>query len=203
MQSVSCTQLCITAGRRRLVSDFTWSCTPGGVAWLIGSNGSGKSSLLRVLAGWRASSSGEVRWEGLSGHRIRYLAPAMTGPPDLRVCDFVRFVRAGAHESAEHPLIAALFPRTADLSRSFGSLSSGEAKRLLLWALLREGAGPLVLDEPYEYLSREAKEALTVLLHQCARRSVVVVATNQEVTEQPNDAVLLLEGDRIEVRNGL
>lgn len=203
MQSVACTQLNITAGRRRLVSDFTWSCVPGGIAWLLGSNGSGKSSLLRVLAGWQAPSSGGVEWNGLHGERVRYLAPAMTGPSDMRVGDFIRFVRPRNAGLGEEGAVLQLFPHTLDTSRTFASLSSGEARRLLLWALLLDGSGPLVLDEPYEYLSRDAKTALTTLLQLRAQHAVVIVATNQDVAERRNDAVLMLEGDRIGVRNGL
>jgi ATPase subunit of ABC transporter with duplicated ATPase domains len=125
----------------------------------------------------------------------------MSAPGDLRVSDFVELIDAvGIHEGDTGDL-QKIFPAAPDLRRSFGSLSTGEAKRLLLWGLLRANRGPLVLDEPYEHLSRDAKAALTDILRARAERNTVVVATNQDVPERAGDDILLLEDDRIEVRH--
>jgi ATPase subunit of ABC transporter with duplicated ATPase domains len=211
--ALSCDDVSVRAGRREVVSRFTWRHRAGGIAWLFGSNGSGKSSLLRVLAGFERPATGHVRWA--SSERIHFLTPAMSAPPDVRVCDFVELARALARGTDSDEL-RSLLPKLADDTHRFGTLSTGEAKRLLLWSILRsEGppgsrssssakapspdSWPLVLDEPYEHLSRDAKAVLTVLLQRWAEHSVVVIATNQDVPMRSQDALLTLEGTRLEV----
>jgi ABC-type transport system involved in cytochrome c biogenesis ATPase subunit len=182
---------------RSLLVQFTWTSRPGGITWLTGSNGSGKSSLLRVLAGWQRPSGGSVHWHGVEGRRLQYFNPAMHAGSDLRVGDFVALVDRITPWS-RHPALFALFPATAAGEKRFGQLSTGEAKRLLLWALLRAHAGPLLLDEPYEHLSREARASLTMLLRERAAGEVVIVATHQEVATREPDVTLAFNGDRIE-----
>ncbi len=196
---VRCSNLGIRADRS-LLANFTWEHEPGGAAWLVGSNGSGKSSLLRVLAGWQTAASGSVAWTGVSAGRLHYFNPAMSAGGDLRVGDFTALIQAITPPTADAN-VAALLPDTVTARKRFGQLSTGEGKRILLWALLRAGGGPLLLDEPYEHLSRDAKTVLTELLRARAAHDIVIVATNQEVPECDLDTLLTFNGDHIEVRD--
>jgi ABC-type transport system involved in cytochrome c biogenesis ATPase subunit len=199
---VAVERLEVRSGRRVLVSPFSWTHTAGSIAWLVGENGTGKSSLLRVLAGRQRSSRGRVRWLGI-GARVRYYTPAMSAPADLRVKDWTDFVSWVQTADRATDSIEALRPRTANPGRRFGDLSTGEAKRFLLWGLLRLPHGPLVLDEPYEHLSREAKHALTESLRIIARDTVMVVATNQEIPLQGDEVLLSLDGTEIQWQTAL
>ena len=196
---VACSGLHIRTDRS-LLADFSWQHAPGGIAWLLGSNGSGKSSLLRVLAGWQAPTEGTVTWAGAPAGRRYYFNPAMSAGADLRVADFMALMHTLAPPFQDEDL-AALYPESVGPNRRFGQLSTGEAKRILLWALLRPAPGPLLLDEPYEHLSRDAKDALTRLLRARAADDVVIIATNQDVPEHATDTLLTFDGDRIEVRH--
>jgi ABC-type transport system involved in cytochrome c biogenesis ATPase subunit len=192
----------IRRGRGVLVSPFSWTHQEGSIAWLVGENGTGKSSLLRVLAGRQLPHGGRVRWQGV-GAPLRYYSPTMSAPSDMRVKDWVDFVCSVRIADREAESIEALRPRTANPRRRFGVLSTGEAKRLLLWGLLRPLEGPLILDEPYEHLSREAKHALTAGLRGIARDTVVVVATNQEIRLQGNEKLLTLDATEIQLETAL
>lgn len=195
---VRCLNLRIRADRS-LLSNFSWQHRPGGIAWILGSNGSGKSSLLRVLAGWQKPDAGHVAWGNVAS-AIHYFNPAMSAASDLRVGDFSSMVeRMTARPDAD---AASLLPDTVSPAKRFGQLSTGEAKRILLWAVLLGGGGPLLLDEPYEHLSRDAKARLTQLLQDRAARDVVIVATNQDVPERGSDTLLTFEGDQITVGHG-
>jgi ATPase subunit of ABC transporter with duplicated ATPase domains len=108
------------------------------------------------------------------------------------------FVESAA-PGTENAHLEILRPRLINDDSRFRTLSTGEAKRILLWSMLRQKAGPLILDEPYEHLSREGKTALSALLHSWAQHSVVVVATNQDVPMRPGDTQLTLNGTRLEV----
>jgi ABC-type transport system involved in cytochrome c biogenesis ATPase subunit len=194
---IVCNKLSIRVDRS-LLSGFSWEHRPGRIAWLVGSNGSGKSSLLRVLAGWHRPASGTIHWSGVTAAKVRYFNPAMSAGGDLRIADFVATIASLAPPSND-ARVAALYPDTITASKRFGQLSTGEAKRVLLWALLLSGTGPLILDEPYEHISRDAKALLTEILRTRAVRDVVIIATNQDVPEQSGDSILMFDSDRIEV----
>ena len=194
-----CSDLVIRAGRRELLSRFNWGHEPGHIAWLFGSNGSGKSSLLRVFAGLRKPTSGVVEWRSHRFDGIVYHSPALQVPPEVRVGAFVEFAERISNQAAPANLLASLYPENVGGDDRFKTLSTGEAKRLMLWAILRRGNCALVLDEPYEHLSRDAKTTLSALLRWYAKEFVVIVATNQDVPLEVGDAVLTFEGSEVEV----
>ena len=51
-------------GDRRLFSDINFSLEPGSLIQLTGANGSGKTSLLRIICGLLTAAEGEIRWQG-------------------------------------------------------------------------------------------------------------------------------------------
>lgn len=195
-------ELSIRHGRTKIIDGFTWTHTPGRVAWVVGENGAGKSSLLRVLARRATPTGGTVAWCG---------PPALT--PDLLYYQPAMRLPARAFESEWSDLLDALRgpedaapvpPRLTPPRRShparFDRLSTGEAKRILLVGLLRRTAPFIFLDEPYEHLSEDAKAALTTALVERARSAVVVVATNQSVPAGAGAGpIVCLSGPRVRV----
>ncbi|MGQ0561445.1 MAG: ABC transporter ATP-binding protein [Gemmatimonadota bacterium] len=175
--------LMIVSGRRTLVSGLTLTVRPGSLTWIVGENGAGKSSLLRVFAR-RASAAGSIEY--LPEPRLRDIAfysPLMGPPAHVTVGRWLAFHhQLPAAPAARIAQADALLPdvRAAAL---LTRLSTGETKRLLLWGLLRVQRSFTFLDEPYEHLSPAAKHSLTDLLRARALRGVVVVATNQEVPD--------------------
>lgn len=81
-------------------------------------------------------------------------------------------------------------------NRLLGRVSTGEAKRTLLEALLRKPAPFVFLDEPYEHLSARARDALTEVLVARAKTAVVVVATNQPIPDAAAGPVVQVDGER-------
>ncbi len=184
--------------RRSVLCDLTWEHRPGRVAWVVGENGTGKSSLLRTLAGRARPAAGSVWIDGPTGTRPTrplYYHPGMRLPPHVRVRDWCRLTGSLTNAANSHFLEAPLEP-TLPPDRPLGRLSTGEAKRLLLGALLRRDRPVLILDEPYEHLSPDARDALTAALVARAWSAVVVVATNQPVPEDAHGPILRLNGDR-------
>ncbi|HEX7120259.1 MAG TPA: ATP-binding cassette domain-containing protein [Longimicrobiales bacterium] len=188
--------------RRRLVSALTWTHRAGRIAWIVGENGAGKSSLLRVLAGRARPAAGAVALLDPSGRPAErlYYHPAMRLPAGITVGEWRRFVgRLGGtddRDAAPDRDVAALLRPDVPSHRLLRRLSTGESKRLLLEALLGRPAPFVFLDEPYEHLSARARDGLTATLVARARESVVVVATNQPVPAYARGPVVHVDGER-------
>lgn len=181
----------VRRGATTLVERLDLEIAAGCMFWIVGPNGAGKSTLLRVMALLDPPASGRVA-HAPAPPRLLYFHPDMSLPAASTVRAWDRLVEevlpAGGSLAP-----TALRPRLSG-SRRVGRLSTGERKRLVLDALLR-CPGPLLLDEPYEHLSPEAKTALTRILEARARTAVVVVASNQMLARAEQDRGLrLLDG---------
>ncbi|MGQ0814138.1 MAG: ABC transporter ATP-binding protein [Gemmatimonadota bacterium] len=183
-------RLTVSARRGIVLKDMSFAAAAGTLTWIIGENGAGKSSLLRVLA-MRAGGTGAVQLEPYPEITdITFYSPLMGVPANLTVASWLRFNTQLIAEDAlclgpDDPLLPAV-SATARLT----TLSTGEAKRLLLWSLLRVRRPFTFLDEPYEHLSPAAKSRLTDILVARAVGCVVVVATNQDVPNIPNKQII-------------
>ena len=125
---------------------------------VIGANGSGKSALVRTLAGDLPTVAGE-RWAGPS-IRVGYLAQEHSpAPPGATAIEVVRRHRPCSEEEAVSALLRFLFSYE-QARQPVGSLSGGERTRLELLLLMRGGANLLVLDEPTNHLDIDSVEML-------------------------------------------
>lgn len=183
--------LTVRRGPNVVVEHLDLTIAPGTVFWVVGPNGAGKTSLLRVMAGIDRARAGAVSWRSAEGEPFLYFQSEMTLPPSATVGDWERLLGGlVAHRGAGSR--TGLWP-DAGAHRRIGRLSTGERKRLLLDALFRR-PGSLLLDEPFEHLSPDAKDELSRLMEARARTNVVVAATNQATGRAARDGGLRLEG---------
>lgn len=188
------TDVTIQRGPTRVVSGLDLVVRSGRVFWVVGPNGAGKSSLLRVMGLLDPPVSGRVGHQGAE-QPLLYFHSEMALPRSSTVGAWARLVDTLLPEgSVREP--TGLLPGL-DRRRKVGRLSTGERKRLLLDALLRR-PGSLLLDEPYEHLSPDARAALTRILEERSADSVVVVATNHWTERARQDGGLRLEGGAAE-----
>ena len=161
-------------GIKTLFSDVTFGIEKGDKTALIASNGSGKSTMLRIIVGKEWADTGTVTFA--NGIRVGYLEQLPYFDPELSIQDIVdeaaRKYRAEVTEDLdtrpyELRLVQMLtrFELT-DLQQRIGNLSGGQVKRLALAMVLVDDPDLLILDEPTNHLDVEMVEWLEKYLSQ-------------------------------------
>jgi iron complex transport system ATP-binding protein len=205
----------------RILHDVTWAVSRGEKWIVLGLNGSGKSSLLRLLSGFGYPSRGSMRVFGAEFgrtdlHSLRRRIGWVHG--DL-AGDFPRFmdcrevVESGGEGSialyeelngkaalrAEEALAAIGADHLA--RRLFSTLSTGERQRVLIARALAAGPDLLLLDEPCLGLDPLVREefllSLGALFDTQAGLTVIAVTHHVEEIIEGYDRVLLLSGGRV------
>lgn len=194
-------RLTIRRGRAEILRELSWSHKAGHVAWIVGENGAGKSSLLRVIAGRAAPSAGRVRLVVRRPHAARtvYYHPDMRTPRHATLGEWRRWTRALLPKAGGPAPPRPLAPTDLAVEHRLDRLSTGQMKRLLLDVLLRQPADLVVLDEPFAHLSEDARHRLADALALRARDAIVVVATNRAVAAPGGAmaAVLAVDADAV------
>lgn len=163
-------------GERRLFSGLSFTLSAGQLLHLSGENGSGKTSLMRILCGLHTPHAGAVRWKGRpiasldqNYHRdLAYIGHLNGIKDDLTPLEnlAVAATLAGMTVGADR-LLGALFTfgvsACADLPLRY--LSQGQRRRVALARLALSQTRPLwVLDEPFNALDSAAVTQLRNLL---------------------------------------
>ncbi len=196
---------------RTLFNDLALALPPG-VSGIVGRNGIGKSTLLRLAAGTLAPTSGAIR----RPDRLVYVPQDVTLAVDATVADVLgigpilaalRAIDAGSThpdhydavgddwlvEDHARSVLASLGLGTMGVDRTVGRVSGGEATLLAVGAALLAQPDVLLLDEPTNNLDADARELLTSAL--LSRHGATAVVTH--------DRALLSRVERIgELREG-
>jgi ABC transport system ATP-binding/permease protein len=158
----------LTLGSREVLHRVTWRLGPGDRVALVGVNGSGKTSLVKLLAGEIEPSAGEI--ERGATVRVAHLSQdTIEIPGHLRVLEALEEVRSRAVLSDGREITASLlcdrFGFRGEKARTLvRDLSGGERRRLGLMRLLMGGPNVLLLDEPTNDLDIDTLTALEDLL---------------------------------------
>jgi ABC transport system ATP-binding/permease protein len=187
----------LVGGPKVLLDDVTWQVGPGDRIAIVGANGAGKSSLLRLLAGVVAPAAGRLAIG--STVRSAYLSQELAElPARLRLLEAVeevarRVVLGGRELSAAQ--LAEVFGFTdGRLWTPVPDLSGGERRRLQLLRLLATEPNVLLLDEPTNDLDTDTLAALEDLLDSWPG-TLVVASHDRYLVERVTDTVYGMLGD--------
>jgi ABC transport system ATP-binding/permease protein len=210
--------LTLWAGPRVLLDDVSWQLAPGERAGLVGVNGSGKTSFLRLLDGSlvparpgsppappgpEAGGADTVRAVGIvirgKTVRIAHLSQELGElDPRRRVLETVQDVRSFVHVGKREISASQMLERfgfSGDKQWTpVGELSGGERRRLQLLRLLMDEPNVLLLDEPTNDLDIETLTELEDLLDGWPG-SMTVVSHDRYFLERVTDHVVALLGD--------
>lgn len=180
-------------GERTLFRGLDFGLRGGELLRIAGANGSGKTSLLRILCGLLAPVEGAVRWHGEDIRRLReefwrnlvYIGHANAIKDDLTAGENLGIAcTLGGHEAAAAALREALGKLGIGDSerRPARVLSQGQRRRVALARLVLGGEAPLwILDEPFTALDAGAVEIVQDLIaRHVARGGAVVYTTHVE-----------------------
>jgi ATP-binding cassette, subfamily F, member 3 len=125
---------------------------------IVGQNGTGKSTIIRMLLGEETADAGVVKIG--SNVKLGYLSQHFTvADPSVRLIDAFREEVPVTEGDARHILAKFLF-YGANVFRRVGQLSGGEKMRLRLAQLMHQDINFLVLDEPTNHLDIDSREVL-------------------------------------------
>ncbi|MDC0750020.1 ribosomal protection-like ABC-F family protein [Polyangium mundeleinium] len=152
-------------GEKRVLTAVSLAVRRGERVAVIGPNGIGKSTLLKILADQLEKDAGAVRW----GHeaRVGYFAQDHREILDDAEATPIGIMKAACPtepESAVRGRLGRMLFSGDDVNKKVGLLSGGEAARLLFCRILVEEPNVLLLDEPTNHLDVEAIEALAEAL---------------------------------------
>ena len=180
-------------GTRRLFKDLNFSAGEGELVELRGPNGSGKTSLLRILCGLASPAAGEVRWDGQRisslgeeySSSVAYLGHQNAVKDELTTLENLRISSAVSGTSLDKQRAREILERVG-LSQQQNLparvLSAGQRRRLGMTRLLASTAKLWVLDEVLTSLDDRAmnlsREFITDHLGQ---GGMAIVATHQDL----------------------
>lgn len=190
--------LTVSYGSLRALEEASLEVARGRVCGLVGTNGSGKSTLFKAVMGLLAPEAGTIAVDGLEGRVARgqgllgYVPQEDAVDRDfpISVREVVmtgRYGRMGAlrrPSRADREAVEAAMERTGITSlagRQIGALSGGQRKRAFVARGIAQGAGLLLLDEPFAGVDRASESAITALLRELAGEGCAILISTHDL----------------------
>ena len=187
---LSADHLTLFRGDRCLFKGLSFALNAGELLLLEGCNGSGKTSLLRAIAGLLELESGTVRWNGTALQKERqsfqnsmvWMSHKVGLKGDLTLLENLRF-EATLRPQAEIEFAAVI--KQLGLKRltrlPLRSLSAGQQRRVALARLLLSSATVWMMDEPTANLDADGRKLVSKIVQQhLAKGGMAIVAAHQD-----------------------
>lgn len=184
-------------GDRLLISDLSFSIPKGAIVGIIGGNGAGKTTFLRMLTGVEQPDSGSIELgETVDLAYVDQSRDSLDGEKTVweELSDGQDILQIGRYEVPSRSYVGRFNFKGSDQQKRIKELSGGERNRVHMAKLLKRGANVLLLDEPTNDLDVETLRALEEGLLNfpgCA----IVVSHDRWFLDRICTHILAFEGD--------
>lgn len=189
---------------KSVIQNFSLEIHRGDKIGIIGNNGRGKTTLLKMLAGALLSDKGSVHL----GHQatLNYFpqnhSEIIDKEGDKRTAfEWLRSLKQGVYDQEVRSALGKMLFGGDDAFKAVATLSGGETARLILAGMMLSEHNVLLLDEPNNHLDLEAVSALAWGLSQYPE-TVVVVSHDRDLIAQVATKIIAFEDDGIHVYQG-
>ncbi|MDR6433919.1 ABC transporter ATP-binding protein [Brucella pseudogrignonensis] len=191
--TIKAENLCWKIGKKAILDHVSFEATPGKMLGLLGPNGSGKTSLLRLVAGLRKPDSGRVLLDSKDlrsiarrtvAQRVAFIEQHATTNANLKVIDVIRLGRFphrsmfSSWSASDETAVEEAIERTgmrAKRNESWQSLSGGEKQRAHIARALCQAPKELILDEPTNHLDIQHQMSLLRLVSGLSITSIIAL----------------------------
>ncbi len=180
-----------------LFKGFNMMMEVGEKVAVIGTNGIGKSTLIKTLVGELTPDSGSIKWS--ENAKIGYYAQdhAEDFDTDLTVFDWMcQWKQEGDDEQAVRSVLGRLLFSQDDIKKKVKVLSGGEKGRMLFGKLMMEKPNILIMDEPTNHLDMESIESLNMAL-EMYQGTLVFVSHDREFVSSLATRVLEITPEKV------
>lgn len=177
-------------GQDEILKDVSFSVYPGQIHALIGYNGAGKTSLIRILLGLTTTYNGEILIQGskdLNTNR-RYIGSVIDSiTPDCK-CSGAAYLHnvcymLGVDDKQLEESLLKKVGILSDSKKTIAKYSLGMKKRLMIACALAGKPQLLVLDEPFNGIDPKGMNEMRLLLQQLKNEKVTILITSHIITE--------------------
>lgn len=199
-------------GKKTIIDDVSFEAKPGKMLGLLGPNGSGKTSLLRLIAGLKRPHSGHVLLDEKDintvarrsvAQRVAFVEQHATTNAGLKVLDVVRLGRfphrsmfsgwTGADETAVQDAIE-LTGMMAKRNDQWQTLSGGEKQRAHIARTLAQTPKELILDEPTNHLDVQHQMNLLKLVSGLPITTIIALHDLNHAAMFCDELIIMLSG---------
>ena len=188
---------------KRVISDFSIDIVRGDKIGIIGNNGKGKTTLLKLLSGLLPLDKGLIE----PGHQVQigYFPQNHSEVVDKKsndtVFDWLKKRREGVYDQDVRSILGKMLFSGDDAFKPVSHLSGGETARLILGGLMLCNYNVLILDEPNNHLDLEAVSALSWAL-QDYKGTVLVASHDRELLNTSATKLLAFEEKGLKIFDG-
>ncbi|MDF2473115.1 MAG: abc-f [Anaerocolumna sp.] len=184
---------------KALLQDINFTIYYQDSACIIGQNGGGKSTLLKLIVGELEPEEGIVKIG--SQVKIGYLPQhVIYENEEQTLVEYFSALHNITYETARSQLARALFFKE-DVNKKIKFLSGGEKSRLRLCSLTFEGVNVMILDEPTNHLDIDSREVLEETLS-TFEGTLLFVSHDRYFINKIADKILAIENNRVKVYSG-
>ncbi|MGD9949539.1 MAG: ABC transporter ATP-binding protein [Desulfobulbus sp.] len=195
----------------KAVDDVSFTIGPGEIVGLLGHNGAGKTTIMKMLTGFLEPSSGAITIDGLDMQTERRAIQALIGYlpencpvyPEMTVAGYLEYVASlhGVWEERMSALLVETLERTGLMDRAtqlISTLSRGYRQRVGVAQAILHRPRIIILDEPTNGLDPTQIQDMRGLIRELAKEATLIISTHilQEVQAVCDRVIIVQHGKK-------